>query len=127
MIQQDPYLITYVDASLLIIFMKLYHLSGLPDDQYYFTLGLSMVGGLILGFVSRLEPQGFVKRKWVWSIIFAPLWAPIFINFGLGPVISRTDDTLPVIQNTAGFLVAALLPQIANVLLKPKDIANESD
>ncbi len=31
---------------------------GIPEEQYYFTLATSVAGGLIAGFVSKLEPQG---------------------------------------------------------------------
>ncbi|GIL97012.1 hypothetical protein Vretimale_2731 [Volvox reticuliferus] len=31
---------------------------GLPEEQYYFTLVTSFGGGLVAGFVSKLEPQG---------------------------------------------------------------------
>lgn len=92
---------------------------GLPEDQFYFTTLMAGVGGLILGFVSRLEPQGFVQRQWVWPIVFSPLWAPIFVNFSLGPVLQRTADPTPVAINTAAFLGAAALPLLANLFVKP--------
>ncbi len=82
---------------------------GLPSEQYYFTLGCSIAGGLILGSVLRIDPTGFVKRRWVYGLLFSPLWASLSINFGLGPVISRTDDIMPVAANLSATLVAALL------------------
>ncbi len=55
-----------------------------------------------------LAPRaGIVQRKWVWALIFSPLWASTFINFGLGPVVTRTDDIAPVAANTAAFLLTA--------------------
>lgn len=57
-------------------------------------------------------PPGVVQRQWVWLLVFSPLWAPLFINFGLGPVVSRTSDIAPVLGNTAGFLAAAALPYL---------------
>lgn len=54
-----------------------------------------------------LPPAGVVQRRWVWVALFAPLWATLFINFGIGPVVSRTSDLLPVIGNVAAFAVAA--------------------
>ncbi|GLC37253.1 hypothetical protein PLESTB_001143400 [Pleodorina starrii] len=92
---------------------------GLPEEQYYFTLVTSIAGGLVAGFVSKLEPQGFVQRKWVWLLIFSPLWASLFINFGLGPVVSRTDDKLPVIGNCLGFALGAASPYLVQVLRPP--------
>lgn len=82
---------------------------GLPSEQYYFTLGCAVAGGLILGSVLRIEPQGFVKRRWVYGLLFSPLWGSLSINFGLGPVISRTDDLMPVVYNVAATVAAALL------------------
>lgn len=82
---------------------------GLPLEQYYFTLGTSVTGGLILGSVLRIDPQGFVQRRWVYGLLFAPLWATLSINFGIGPVVSRTDDLLPVAANVAATVASALL------------------
>jgi hypothetical protein len=82
---------------------------GLPDEQYYFTLILSIAGGVICGFSFRLEPTEVISRKWFWPLLLSPLWGSLFISFGLGPVLSRTDDIQPVLQNTVAFLVAALL------------------
>jgi hypothetical protein len=48
--------------------------------------------------------------------VFSPLWAPLFINFGLGPVLSRTSDALPVVGNFAGFAVGAALPYLDRLL-----------
>lgn len=47
-------------------------------------------------------------------------WGTIFVNFGLGPVISRTDEWQPVAQNCAAFLAAA-------VLFKPNPIFYKED
>ena len=48
-----------------------------------------------------------MQRRWVWVALFAPLWATLFVNFGLGPVVTRTDDLAPVLANCAAFAVAA--------------------
>lgn len=82
---------------------------GLPQDQYVFTLLCSVAGGFILGSALRLEPQGFVKRQWVYGLLFAPLWATLAINFGLGPVVSRTQDILPIAANILATIAAACL------------------
>ena len=52
---------------------------------------------------------GIVQRQWVWLLLFAPLWGTLFVSFGIGPVVSRTDDPLPVLQNTGAFLAAAAI------------------
>lgn len=62
--------------------------------------------------ISQNAFAGFVQRKWVWLLIFSPLWASLFINFGLGPVVSRTDDKLPVIGNCLGFALGAASPYL---------------
>lgn len=62
-------------------------------------------------------PAGFVQRRWVWVALFAPLWGTLFVNFGIGPVVSRTPDLLPLLGNLAGFAAAAAAvgfsPQVA--------------
>ncbi|EFJ48694.1 hypothetical protein VOLCADRAFT_90449 [Volvox carteri f. nagariensis] len=98
---------------------------GLPEEQYYFTLVTSIGGGLVAGFVSKLEPQGFVQRRWVWLLIFSPLWASLFINFGLGPVVSRTDDKLPVIGNCLGFALGAASPYLVQRILAPPPLKDQ--
>lgn len=82
---------------------------GLPQDQYYFTLGCAVAGGLVLGAALRLEPQGFVQRQWIYGLLFAPLWATLAINFGIGPIVSRTSDIGPVAINVAATILAAAL------------------
>lgn len=82
---------------------------GLPYNQYIFTLGTSIVGGFICGATLRIKPQGFVRRSWVWALLFSPLWGTLSINFGLGPVVSRTDDPVPLIANISASIVAAVL------------------
>ena len=41
--------------------------------------------------------------------LFAPLWGVLFVSFGIGPIVTRTPDRLPVLYNTAAFLAAALV------------------
>ena len=82
---------------------------GLPSNQYVFTLLCSIAGGAILGAALRLEPQGFVKRQWVYGLLFGPLWMTLSLSYGLGPVVSRTDDPLPVVLNLGATVIAALL------------------
>lgn len=61
---------------------------------------------------------GPVRRKWVWSLLFAPLWGSLIINFGIGPIVSRTSDPLPVLGNVAGFLAAAAVVQFSPLFSK---------
>ncbi len=73
-----------------------------------------------MGAVSRLEPQGIVQRRWIWILLFSPLWGSLFISFGLGPIVSRTDDKQLLFQNTAAFLAAAASPWIGYAVLGTK-------
>ncbi|PSC68992.1 methanol dehydrogenase [Micractinium conductrix] len=82
---------------------------GVSMDHYVLTLATSLAGGIIAGSASKLQPTGFVQRQWVWVLLFAPLWGTLFINFGLGPIVSRTSDLLPVLGNSAAFLASAFL------------------
>jgi hypothetical protein len=104
---------------------------GLPSEQFYFTVVSSIAGGLILGSVLRIDPQGFVKRRWVYGLLFAPLWASLSINFGLGPVVSRTDDVAPVVANVLATLASAALvywyPQAAKMTGLSMDRDDDGD
>lgn len=59
---------------------------------------------------------GIVQRRWVWLLLFSPLWGSLFINFGLGPIVSRTSDLLPLAGNTAAFLASAAAPGLLQKL-----------
>ena len=70
----------------------------------------------VSNFDARAPPPpcisaGFVQRKWVWALIFSPLWATLFVSFGLGPILMRTPEPLSVYTaaNTAAFLSVAAL------------------
>lgn len=82
---------------------------GLPSEQYSFTLLCSVIGGGILGASLRLDPVGFVRRRWVYGLLFSPLWFTLSISYGLGPVLSRTDDVQPVIINLGATALAAAI------------------
>ena len=61
---------------------------------------------------------GWVQRKWVWQLLFAPLWTTLFINFGLGPIVTRTSDPLPILGNVLGFAAAAALVKFSPVFAR---------
>jgi hypothetical protein len=88
---------------------------GLPQEQWILTLITSIVGGVICGFAAhpRKEGQGF---SWQWALIFSPLWGILFIAFGIGPVVTRTSDWLPLFRNVSGFLIGALVAYLAPLL-----------
>jgi hypothetical protein len=79
---------------------------GLPREQWILTLVTSIVGGLVFGFagIPRKEGQGFA---WQWVLIMSPLWFILFIAFGIGPVVTRTTEWLPLFRNFMGFGLGA--------------------
>ena len=81
---------------------------GLPQEQWILTLISSILGGLICGFAAQPHREGQVFA-WKWALIFAPLWATLFICFGIGPVVSRTSEWLPFLRNLIGFTGGCLI------------------
>jgi hypothetical protein len=105
---------------------------GLANDEYYFTLGASIAGGIVAGAAFRIQPQGWVKQSYVWALLFSPLWFVLFFSFGIGPVVTRTSDVMPVVGNCLGFLGAVGLVvyqrEIAQgVRLLPPDKKDDDD
>lgn len=88
---------------------------GLPREQWILTLITSALGGVIFGFAAqpRKDRQVF---SWQWALMFSPLWGILFIAFGIGPVVSRTSDWLPLIRNILGFLIGALAAYLTPIL-----------
>lgn len=90
---------------------------GLPREQWVLTLITSVVGGVICGFAAQPRKPGQVVA-WQWALIFSPLWGILFFAFGLGPVVTRTSDWLPVVRNVAGFAIGVLVAFLTPVLGK---------
>lgn len=88
---------------------------GLPREQWILTLITSIVGGIICGFAAQPRRPGQIFA-WQWALIFSPLWGILFIAFGIGPVVTRTSDWLPLVRNIAGFLIGALVAYLSPVL-----------
>lgn len=88
---------------------------GLPQEQWILTLITSVIGGLICGFAAQPRRQGQIFA-WQWALIFSPLWSILFIAFGIGPVITRTSEWLPLVRNIAGFFIGALVAYLSPVL-----------
>jgi len=56
-------------------------------------------GGTICGFAARRKGQVFA-----WQCFdFSPLWGILFIAFGIGSVVTRTSEWLPLVRNIVGF------------------------
>lgn len=81
---------------------------GLPQEQWILTLITSILGGIICGFAAHPRKPGQVFA-WQWALIFSPLWGILFIAFGLGPVVTRTSDWIPIVRNISGFLIGFLV------------------
>ncbi len=88
---------------------------GLPEEQWLLTLVASVVGGVICGFAgqSRKPGQGFA---WQWALIFSPLWGILFLSFGIAPVVTRTDEWLPLVRNCSGFVIGVLVAYLSPML-----------
>ena len=82
---------------------------GLPREQWILTLITSVIGGVIFGFAAVPRKGGQQVFAWQWALIFSPLWGILFIAFGIGPVITRTSEWLPIFRNCAGFAIGALV------------------
>lgn len=88
---------------------------GLPKEQWILTLITSVLGGIICGFAAQPRKPG-QSFAWQWALIFSPLWGILFIAFGIGPVVSRTSEWLPLLRNVAGFVLGALVAYLSPML-----------
>lgn len=88
---------------------------GLPREQWILTLITSIIGGVVCGFAAQPRQPGQVFA-WQWALIFSPLWGILFIAFGIGPVVSRTSEWLPLVRNIAGFVLGALVAFLSPML-----------
>jgi len=87
---------------------------GLPREQWILTLITSTIGGLVFGFAA--QPRDGKNFAWQWALIFSPLWGILFIAFGVGPVVTRTSDWLPLARNCAGFALGGLVAYLSPML-----------
>ncbi|MCP2730763.1 TPM domain-containing protein [Limnofasciculus baicalensis] len=85
---------------------------GLPQEQWILTLITSVVGGVICGFAGVPRKKGQIFA-WQWALIFSPLWGILFIAFGIGPVVTRTSEFLPLFRNILGFALGALVAYLS--------------
>lgn len=88
---------------------------GLPREQWILTLITSVLGGIICGFAAIPRKEGQIFA-WQWALIFSPLWGILFIAFGIGPVITRTSEWLPLFRNIIGFVLGALVAYLSPVI-----------
>jgi hypothetical protein len=92
---------------------------GLPREQWLLTLSTSILGGLVAGVASYPRKEGIII-SWPWLLLFSPLWILLFGVLGLGPVITRTGDWIPITTNIFGFLTSAIIARIVAKLTLPK-------
>ncbi|WP_026100417.1 TPM domain-containing protein [Fortiea contorta] len=91
---------------------------GLPREQWILTLITSVIGGVICGFAAQPRNDKQVVA-WQWALIFSPLWGILFLAFGIGPVVTRTSEWLPLVRNISGFLIGALVAYLSPVFGRP--------
>lgn len=85
---------------------------GLPKEQWVLTLVTSIFGGLIFGFSARPR-RSDQFMAWKWALLFSPLWGMLFLAFGIGPVVIRTAEWLPLVRNIAGFILGTMIGFLA--------------
>lgn len=81
---------------------------GLPREQWLLTFFTSVLGGLVAGFAAFPRKQGN-RIAWAWVLLLSPLWGILFIALGLGPVVTRTTEWLPLLRNGLGFGAASVV------------------
>jgi energy-converting hydrogenase Eha subunit A len=89
---------------------------GLPQEQWILTLISSIVGGVILG-VAVIPRNKDQVIAWQWGLIMSPLWGILFIAFGMGPVVIRTPEFLPLFRNIIGFMLGAVVAFLSPSML----------
>ncbi len=87
---------------------------GLPQEQWILTLITSVVGGAVFGFAARPRKDNQIFA-WQWALLLSPLWGILFIAFGIGPVVTRTADWLPLLRNILGFMLGALVAYLTPI------------
>jgi hypothetical protein len=82
---------------------------GLPTEQWVLTLCTSILGGLIVGFAAYPRQNSDRRIEWAWVLLLSPLWVILFGIFGVAPIVTRTNDWLPLARNALGFAGAAVV------------------
>jgi hypothetical protein len=91
---------------------------GLPREQWILTLVTSVIGGVVCGFAAHPRKPGQAVA-WQWMLILSPLWGILFIAFGIGPVVTRTSDAIPLLRNVLGFAIGALVAYLTPAFAHP--------
>lgn len=88
---------------------------GLPREQWILTLISSCVGGVVLGFAAIPRRSNQIVA-WQWALLLSPLWGILFLAFGIGPVVTRTSEFLPLFRNIIGFALGALVAFLSPIV-----------
>tara|TARA_Y100001970_G_scaffold213420_1_gene260826 strand:- start:1479 stop:2279 length:801 start_codon:yes stop_codon:yes gene_type:complete len=84
---------------------------GLPREQSTWTLVSSLLGGLVAGFASSPKKENQIF-SWGFLLLLSPLWGMLFGVFGIAPILTRTDEIIPLLRNSlafSGFLIVGYL------------------
>ncbi len=81
---------------------------GLPREQWIWTLITSILGGIIAG-AAAVSRNNEVLIEWKWLLLMSPLWIMLFGVFGIAPVITRTNDILPLARNIISFIASSII------------------
>ena len=89
---------------------------GLPKEQYIWTLCTSILGGLVAGFSAAPRKEGqFISVGFL--ALLSPLWGMLFGVFGLSPILSRTNEILPIVKNSLAFSAALTIAYLLSQTL----------
>ncbi len=80
---------------------------GLSKEQYIWTLCTSILGGLIAGFSAAPKKEGQIISIGFLALLL-PLWGMLFGIFGLAPIITRSNEILPLLKNGLAFAAAGI-------------------
>ena len=61
----------------------------------------------MVGFAAFPRQPGR-RIEWTWVLLLSPLWLILYGALGLGPIVTRTSDLLPVLRNTLAFGASAV-------------------
>ena len=84
------------------------------------TQALETVKGCLVKENGCLVVPGLPNEQWIFTLItsmlLSPLWGILVISFGIGPVVTRTSDWLPLLRNVMGFAIGALVAYLSPLI-----------
>ena len=81
---------------------------GVPKEQYIWSLCTSLLGGLVAGCSAAPRRENEIISLGFLALL-SPLWAMLFGVFGLAPIISRTNEIIPLLKNSLAFTATAII------------------